>query len=297
MVAFGVNPIHSDSYFRSGWNCLDFAIVVESVSAVANGGGSSFSSVRAVRALRPLRTITKIVGLRSIIDALLHAVALLGSSCIVMTFFFFMFGVVAVQLWAGTFHQHCYSISSGLVRPGHEYLCGGSQQCNVDEECLAVGPAPEYGEGVLHFDNLFNSIVVLFSAVSREGWTTAMAIAQDVSGIWAWLYFVTLMFIGSFVLVQLTLAVIMSSYVASVQQQDVERRREFSKREALMRVKKLALRRKNKTKFKNPGKAVSNAVIGKCIQTSFSHCFCRRSCEGCTMAWPTRECRRHEADI
>jgi len=83
----------------AGWNILDAAVVILGFIGLANIG--NYSALRAVRVLRPLRTITKIKGLRTPVVTLLKSLPMLSNVAMLCLFAFFIFGIVAVQLFAG----------------------------------------------------------------------------------------------------------------------------------------------------------------------------------------------------
>ena len=59
------------SYFRDGWNCFDFAIIILSLMPITGG----FSTVaRLVRLLRITRLITKSTELRAIVSTLVRSI-------------------------------------------------------------------------------------------------------------------------------------------------------------------------------------------------------------------------------
>ena len=61
-----------------------------------------------LRVLRPLRSITRLEGLKVIVNSLLASLPLLGNTLIVVAFYFLIFGIVGVQLWHGTLRYRCY---------------------------------------------------------------------------------------------------------------------------------------------------------------------------------------------
>jgi len=63
-----------------------------------------------------------------------------------------------------------------------------------------------------NFDNLFYAILVVFQSVTLEGWSSIMVQIQQVSSFWSFIFFLPIIFIGSFFLLNLTLAVINSKF-------------------------------------------------------------------------------------
>ena len=63
----------------------------------------------------------------------------------------------------------------------------------------------------MSFDNLFNSMAIVFQILTLEGWTSSVFVAlMHGYSEFSFIYLIPLVFIGSFFLVNLTLAVIKS---------------------------------------------------------------------------------------
>eukprot|EP00736_Rhodelphis_marinus_P010022 Rmarinus@m.20403 len=67
-------------------------------------------------------------------------------------------------------------------------------------------------DGVTSFDNFGWALLTNFQVLTLEGWTDIMYMCQDGVSNWAWLYFVTLVFVGSMFVVNLMLAVISTTF-------------------------------------------------------------------------------------
>ena len=188
MVGLGLVE-NEDGYFRSMWNWLDFAIVVEGLYSLASDGalGSNFSGIRSIRALRPLRSITRLQGLRVLVDALLYSLPLLVNTLIVCAFYFMVFGIVGVQLWTGAFRQRCFDVATGEQVPGDDRLCGGVYQCDsaAGHFCAQSRANPN---NVTNFDNILWAFATIFQCITLEGWVDVMYFTQDSFGAWTWVY-------------------------------------------------------------------------------------------------------------
>ena len=95
------------AYLRSGWNILDFCVVVISIltimaeSVPALKVVSSLKALRTFRALRPLRLISRLEGMKQVINTLLKSVPSVGTLGVVALLFFTIFDIVGMQLFAG----------------------------------------------------------------------------------------------------------------------------------------------------------------------------------------------------
>jgi hypothetical protein len=96
--------LHEGAYLRSGWNVLDFVIVI--VSALTLAGSDSLKSLRSLRtlrALRPLRVISRNPGMKLVVNALISSVPQILNVAMVCFFFFLIFAIVGVSYFKGLF--------------------------------------------------------------------------------------------------------------------------------------------------------------------------------------------------
>ena len=116
-------------FFRDGWNVFDFAVV--SIALVPSAG--PFTVLRALRVLRVLRLLSVIPQMRRVIESLLRAVPGIGSIIAILILVYYVFAVVATNLfgerfdeWFGTIGRSMFSLfqimtleswSMGIVRP------------------------------------------------------------------------------------------------------------------------------------------------------------------------------------
>ena len=63
------------TYLDDNWNIIDFVVVLTSVVELMpfKGGTGGLSALRAMRLLRPLRTLTRVPGLKKLIEGILSA--------------------------------------------------------------------------------------------------------------------------------------------------------------------------------------------------------------------------------
>ena len=156
--------------------------------------------------------------------ALLSAMPLLRDTMIVLLFFFLIFAIGGVQLLSGYLKNRCFDINSGreyVSEDGDDYLCGGAQACPVVNDTFFDGTPIVYecGKGLvnpafdnLSFDNMLYGLLVVFISVTMEGWSAYMVMYQKSFNIAIFPFFVFLVFIGAFFLLNLTLAVINSKF-------------------------------------------------------------------------------------
>jgi hypothetical protein len=217
-----------NSYLSDAWNVMDFVIVMTGLFSILleilEAPSSNVSAFRAFRVLRPLRTITQFPGLRVLVNAVLESLTLLGNTVVIMGFFFLVFGIAALSLFKGVLKYRCFTIINGTytidpldIDPAR-FCSDTARQCREGYECLKLGKNPH--AGVVSFDDIGLSIMNLFVFVTLEGWSDAMYYLADTSGhVLSILFFLPVIGLGSFILINLTLAVILSSFRQSKERQ------------------------------------------------------------------------------
>jgi len=121
--------VYKTSFFKDPWSIFDFVIIA--ISLVPTSAG--FEIFRVLRVLRLFRLITVVPQMRKIIVALLSVLPGIGSIAALLTLFFYIFALMATQLygeafpqWFGTLGDSFYTLfqvmtleswSMGIVRP------------------------------------------------------------------------------------------------------------------------------------------------------------------------------------
>ncbi|KAK3869264.1 hypothetical protein Pcinc_025422 [Petrolisthes cinctipes] len=77
-------------------------------------------------------------------------------------------------------------------------------------------------QGAISFDNIGLAWVAIFLVISLEGWTEIMYYVQDAHSFWDWIYFVLLIVIGSFFMINLCLVVIATQF-SETKKREMER--------------------------------------------------------------------------
>lgn len=198
--------LNQDAYLRDWWNVLDFVIIFTAWLDTTAGSGFKLSALRSLRVLRPLRGISSISGMRAIIMALINSIKPLLSALVVLFFFTLVFAIGALQLWMGVLKQRCLDFHSGIIS---DNVCG-SDSCGSGFVCAQTLDNPNYG--VTHFDNIFVSFITVFQIVTMEGWTNIMIYTQEAFSYWSFLYYIPLIFIAGNLILNLTLAIITSTF-------------------------------------------------------------------------------------
>ncbi|XP_018494325.1 voltage-dependent T-type calcium channel subunit alpha-1H [Galendromus occidentalis] len=84
-------------------------------------------------------------------------------------------------------------------------------------------------QGAISFDNIGLAWVAIFLVISLEGWSDIMYYVQDAHSFWDWIYFVLLIVIGSFFMINLCLVVIATQF-SETKKREMERMRQERER-------------------------------------------------------------------
>ena len=204
ILAEGKKP---QNYFKNPWNVFDFLIVVACLlEPIFDLGGEFLPVLRLARILRVLRLVTAIPKLQLLVTCLLKSLPSMFYVSILLFLLFYVYGTLAVFF---------------------------------------------YGENdPIHFRNLQSSILTLFRVVTLEDWTDVMYInmygsdnygysAKDfskwtptpsASPLGAAIFFVSFVLIGTMIVLNLVIGVIMNSMDESNREmaikQELDRRKE-----------------------------------------------------------------------
>jgi len=194
------------AYLRDSWNIMDFTIVIFGYLSLFDlGGGIDLKALRTFRILRPLRTISSVEELRILLSALITSLPMLMDTLIILLFFYMIFAIAGLQLWHGILRKRCFNIETGDL--DEEAICGNAD-CPAGWTCVEGLGNPNSGS--THFDDIFTALLTVFQCVTMEGWTDTLYDTSQAFGVYAVIFYVPLILIGSLFLVNFTLAVIKS---------------------------------------------------------------------------------------
>ena len=88
------------SYFKGGWNILDFIVLVFSYLCLTELE-DNFKMVKAFRVLRSLRLITRNEGLKVAVRSLIFAIPNILNISAIMILFFLIYAVISVSFFKG----------------------------------------------------------------------------------------------------------------------------------------------------------------------------------------------------
>uniref|UniRef100_A0A674D633 Sodium channel protein n=1 Tax=Salmo trutta TaxID=8032 RepID=A0A674D633_SALTR len=227
------------TFLRDPWNWLDFMVIsMAYVTEFVDLG--NVSALRTFRVLRALKTISVIPGLKTIVGALVQSVKKLSDVMILTVFCLSVFALIGLQLFMGNLRQKCviwpinstenYLANGSKGFDWNEYimnernfyfipgqldalLCGNSSdsgRCPEGYTCMKAGRNPNYG--YTSFDSFGWAFLTLFRLMTQDFWENLYMLTLRAAGKTYMIFFVLVIFVGSFYLVNLILAVVAMAY-------------------------------------------------------------------------------------
>ncbi|XP_051517883.1 voltage-dependent N-type calcium channel subunit alpha-1B-like [Myxocyprinus asiaticus] len=225
IIALGF-AFHKGSYLRNGWNVMDFVVVLTGILTVV-GPDFDLRTLRAVRVLRPLKLVSGIPSLQVVLKSIMKAMVPLLQIGLLLFFAILMFAIIGLDFYMGKFHRTCFRIDTG--EQAAEFPCGSEPPaltCENGTICREYWIGPNFG--ITNFDNILFAVLTVFQCITMEGWVDILYNANDASGnTWNWLYFIPLIIIGSFFMLNLVLGVLSGEFAK--ERERVEKRQEFLK--------------------------------------------------------------------
>ncbi|XP_070132494.1 voltage-dependent calcium channel type A subunit alpha-1 isoform X7 [Drosophila bipectinata] len=239
ILALGL-VLHKHSYLRNIWNIMDFFVVVTGFMTQYPqiGPEVDLRTLRAIRVLRPLKLVSGIPSLQVVLKSIIKAMAPLLQIGLLVLFAIVIFAIIGLEFYSGALHKTCYSLEdpNKLVKEGEsETPCntdngtekaGGFVCNNTTSMCLEKWDGPN--QGITSFDNIGFAMLTVFQCITMEGWTSILYWTNDALGsTFNWIYFVPLIVIGSFFMLNLVLGVLSGEFAK--EREKVENRQEFLK--------------------------------------------------------------------
>uniref|UniRef100_A0A671NM64 Sodium channel protein n=1 Tax=Sinocyclocheilus anshuiensis TaxID=1608454 RepID=A0A671NM64_9TELE len=236
------------TFLRDPWNWLDFSVIVMAyVTEFVDLG--NVSALRTFRVLRALKTISVIPGLKTIVGALIQSVKKLADVMILTVFCLSVFALIGLQLFMGNLRQKCVrstahclnttlpsdnnstffcnnrtwsSLEDFITNEDNFFkvegakdalICGNASdagKCPDGFECMKTGRNPNYG--YTSFDSFGWAFLSLFRLMTQDYWENLYHHTLRSVGKAYMVFFVLVIFLGSFYLVNLILAVVAMAY-------------------------------------------------------------------------------------
>ncbi|XP_035912750.1 sodium channel protein para isoform X19 [Anopheles stephensi] len=224
------------TYLRDAWNWLDFVVIALAYVTMGIDLGN-LAALRTFRVLRALKTVAIVPGLKTIVGAVIESVKNLRDVIILTMFSLSVFALMGLQIYMGVLTQKCikeFPMDGSWGNLTHESwelfnsndsnwfysesgdipLCGnssGAGQCDEGYICLqGYGKNPNYG--YTSFDTFGWAFLSAFRLMTQDYWENLYQLVLRSAGPWHMLFFIVIIFLGSFYLVNLILAIVAMSY-------------------------------------------------------------------------------------
>ncbi|XP_069690113.1 voltage-dependent calcium channel type A subunit alpha-1 isoform X21 [Periplaneta americana] len=235
--------LHPRSYLRNIWNMMDFVVVVTGFITLFpynEDMDMDLRTLRAIRVLRPLKLVSGIPSLQVVLKSIIKAMAPLLQIGLLVLFAIVIFAIIGLEFYSGALHKTCYSVENldEIVKEGEMATpCNthdkdddaplGSYVCDANISICHEGwEGPNFG--ITSFDNIGFAMLTVFQCITMEGWTAILYWTNDALGsIFNWIYFVPLIVLGSFFMLNLVLGVLSGEFAK--EREKVENRQTFLK--------------------------------------------------------------------
>nr|KAF6335754.1 sodium voltage-gated channel alpha subunit 11 [Pipistrellus kuhlii] len=247
------------SFLRDPWNWLDSVVIATAFVPLLpfiKVNSISLSSLRTFRVFRALKAISVVSGLKVIVGALLRSVKKLVDVLILTLFCLSIFALVGQQLFMGSLNLKCVKKDCLNISNRDDYcfekkdstefrMCGtwwGDNTCSQQFVCDHTHKNPDYN--FTNFDNFGWSFLAMFRLMTQDSWEKLYRQTLRTSGPFAVFFFVVVIFLGSFYLINLTLAVVTMAYEEqnkNVAAETEAKEKMFQEAQQLLREEKEAL--------------------------------------------------------
>ncbi|CAN9512133.1 unnamed protein product [Ophioblennius macclurei] len=144
-----------------------------------------------------------------------------------------IYSIMGLELFKCKMHKTCYYVGTNIIatvvneKPAPCAQAGNGRRCAINgTECRAGWPGPN--NGITHFDNLGFSMLTVYQCITTQGWTDVLYSVNDAVGMeWPWIYFTTLILVGSFFVLNLVLGVLSGEFTK--EREKAKSRGEFQK--------------------------------------------------------------------
>uniref|UniRef100_A0A287D3S1 Voltage-dependent P/Q-type calcium channel subunit alpha n=1 Tax=Ictidomys tridecemlineatus TaxID=43179 RepID=A0A287D3S1_ICTTR len=149
-------------------------------------------------------------GLQVVLKSIMKAMIPLLQIGLLLFFAILIFAIIGLEFYMGKFHTTCFEEGTDDIQGESPAPCGTEEPartCPNGTKCQPYWEGPN--NGITQFDNILFAVLTVFQCITMEGWTDLLYNSNDASGnTWNWLYFIPLIIIGSFFMLNLVLGVL-----------------------------------------------------------------------------------------
>nr|XP_033800134.1 sodium channel protein type 2 subunit alpha-like [Geotrypetes seraphini] len=181
-MIFKLIALHPYYYFQEGWNIFDGIIVSLSLMELGLANVEGLSVLRSFRLLRVFKLAKSWPTLNMLIKIIGNSVGALGNLTLVLAIIVFIFAVVGMQLFGKSYKEHV---------------------CKINTEC----ELPRW-----HMNDFFHSFLIVFRVLCGEWIETMWDCMEVAEQSMCVIVFMMVMVIGNLVVLNLFLALLLSSF-------------------------------------------------------------------------------------
>ncbi|XP_058513015.1 sodium channel protein type 11 subunit alpha [Ochotona princeps] len=240
------------SFLRDLWNWLDSFVIGAAIISFFPNISLKLLPLRTFRVFRALKAISVVSGLKVIVGALLRSFKKLLNVMLLIIFFLSIFALVGQQLFMRNLSLKCVSAECQnqdcfeRKENSTEFrMCGfwmGEGACSKQYTCNFTKFNPDYN--YTNFDNFGWSFLAMFRLMTQDSWERLYQQVLRTTGLYSVFFFVITIFLGSFYLINLTLAVVTMAYEEqnrNVAAETEAKEKMFQEAQKLLREEKEAL--------------------------------------------------------
>ena len=157
MLALGL-ATQKNAYLRSGWNWLDFIVVIVGfLDQFSSGELPGITTIRLVKTFRPLRSMQRIRGLRVLVQCILEALPQMLNVAIFLLFVLIIFGLFGMAFFSGKLRHACHECTdydeSGQCLQWESTGVRCDAECQWDDEIRLIQGCGSLGNGTMQMES------------------------------------------------------------------------------------------------------------------------------------------------
>ncbi|ORX45218.1 hypothetical protein BCR36DRAFT_358694 [Piromyces finnis] len=205
---------------KSLWGLFNIFIFISSILTLC--GLTNLSPLRLWIILKYLSRIPLFSDIEMILKALKKSFSVLRDIAVFAIFIFICSGIVGVSLWGGKFKYRCINSENEFY--DEDLVCSinpkSGYQCPYGFQCTKVDHNPAYN--TMGFDNILQAWLTVFQILTTEGWSGIMVNGINSTNSWSIIYFLIIIMLGNWLLLQLIVATVTSNLEKSIENNDVD---------------------------------------------------------------------------
>ncbi|KAJ7992171.1 hypothetical protein DPEC_G00275760 [Dallia pectoralis] len=253
------------TFLRDPWNWLDVMVIILAFFTELLDLGD-VSVLRMLRVIRVLKVFPLAHGLKNVLDSQIRSLKKLADAMMISLFCLTMFALIGLQLFMGNLRQKCvqwpvdvptnisfdtWDYQAYISDTANYYYlpqakeplgCGNSSysgHCPTGYVCIKAGQNPNYG--YTSFDNFGWASLSLFQLMTRDYWENLYRLTIRRAGTPYMIFFVVVIFLGSFYLISLILAAVAMAYLEQRETSLAERKKQEAE---YRRIRRLLIKQK-----------------------------------------------------